>query len=73
MNSINKNILQIKETPIMEIANYGRNFTKETGKVVYPAWCGEGNISTDKLIYNETIKALKAGETFYSKWWYAWD
>ena len=30
MNSINKNILQIKETPIMEIANYGRNFTKET-------------------------------------------
>ena len=64
MNSINKNILQIKETPIMEIANYGRNFTKETGKVVYPAWFGEGNISTDKLIYNETINALKAGETF---------
>ena len=60
MNSINKNILQIKETPIMEIANYGRNFTKETGKVVYPAWFGEGNISTDKLIYNETINALKA-------------
>ncbi len=66
MNSINKNILQIKETPIMEIANYGRNFTKETGKVVYPAWFGEGNISTDKLIYNETINALKAGETFYT-------
>ena len=66
MNSINKNILQIKETPIMEIANYGRNFTKETGKAVYPAWFGEGNISTDKLIYNETINALKAGETFYT-------
>ena len=66
MNSINKNILQIKETPIMEIANYGRNFTKETGKIVYPAWFGEGNISTDKLIYNETINALKAGETFYT-------
>ena len=55
MNSINKNILQIKETPIMEIANYGRNFTKETGKVVYPAWFGEGNISTNKIIYNKTI------------------
>ena len=50
----------------MEIANYGRNFTKETGKVVYPAWFGEGNISTDQLIYNETINALKAGETFYT-------
>ncbi len=66
MNSINKKILQIKETPIMEIANYGRNFTKETGKIVYPAWFGEGNISTDKIIYNETINALKAGATFYT-------
>ena len=66
MNLINKNILHIKETPIMEIANYGRNFTKKTGKTVYPAWFGEGNVPTDKIIYNETIHALKAGETFYT-------
>ena len=66
MNSINKNILQIKETPIMEIANYGRNFTKETGKEVYPVWFGEGNIPTDQIIYNNTINALKGGKTFYT-------
>ncbi len=64
--SINKNIQKIKETPIMEIANFGRKFSKDTGKVVYPAWFGEGNIPTNKVIYNETIKSLKKGKTFYT-------
>ena len=63
---INQNILNIKETPIMEIANYGRKFTRDTGKIVYPAWFGEGNMSTSKIICDKTIEAIKEGKTFYT-------
>ncbi len=63
---LSKSVLGIKETPIMEIANYGRQYSKDTGKEVYAAWFGEGNKPTEKIIYEETIKSLKEGKTFYT-------
>ena len=66
LQSLNPEILSFKETAIMEVANFGRNFQKETGKHVYPAWFGEGDTETSKLIYNKTIESLVKGKTFYT-------
>ena len=63
---LNKNVLKIKETPIMEIANYGRAYSKKTGKEILAAWFGEGNQPTRNIIYDETIKSLNNGKTFYT-------
>ncbi len=63
---LTKSVLGIKETPIMEIANYGRSYSKNTGKEVLAAWFGEGNKPTKKLIFKETIKSLNEGKTFYT-------
>ena len=66
LQSLNPEILSFKETAIMEVANFGRNFQKETGKYVYPAWFGEGDTETSKLIYDKTIASLVKGKTFYT-------
>jgi len=66
LQSLNPEILSFKETAIMEVANFGRNFQKETGKHVYPAWFGEGDTETSKLIYDKTIESLVKGKTFYT-------
>ncbi|MDA0916966.1 MAG: aminotransferase class I/II-fold pyridoxal phosphate-dependent enzyme [Proteobacteria bacterium] len=66
LDNLNSEILLFKETPIMEIANFGRNYEKEIGKKVLPAWFGEGDSPTSSLIYNETIEALKNGKSFYT-------
>ena len=66
LDNLNLEILSFKETPIMEIANFGRNYEKETGKKVLPAWFGEGDSPTSSLIYNETIEAIKNGKSFYT-------
>jgi aspartate aminotransferase len=66
LQSLNPEILSFKETAIMEVANFGRNFQKETGKYVYPAWFGEGDTKTSKLIYDKTIESLVKGKTFYT-------
>ena len=66
LQSLNPEILSFKETAIMEVANFGRNFQKETGKHVYPAWFGEGDTETSKLIYDKTIESLIKGKTFYT-------
>lgn len=66
LQSLNPEILSFKETAIMEVANFGRNFQKETGKYVYPAWFGEGDTETSKLIYDKTIESLVKGKTFYT-------
>ena len=66
LQSLNPEILSFKETAIMEVANFGRNFQKETGKHVYPAWFGEGDTETSKLIYDKTIESLVNGKTFYT-------
>jgi len=66
LKSLNPEILSFKETAIMEVANFGRNFQKETGKHVYPAWFGEGDTETSKLIYDKTIESLVKGKTFYT-------
>lgn len=66
LKSLNPEILSFKETAIMEVANFGRNFQKETGKHVYPAWFGEGDTKTSKLIYDKTIESLVKGKTFYT-------
>ena len=50
----------------MEIANFGRNYHKETGKHVFPAWFGEGDTETSNVIYDKTIESLKKGKTFYT-------
>ncbi len=63
---LSKSVIGIKETPIMEIANFGRAYSKETGKEVLAAWFGEGNKPTKNIIYNETIKSLNNGNTFYT-------
>ena len=63
---LSKSVIGIKETPIMEIANFGRAYSKETGKEVFAAWFGEGNKPTKKIIFNETIKSLNNGKTFYT-------
>ena len=63
---LTKSVIGIKETPIMEIANFGRSYAKKTGKEVYAAWFGEGNKPTKKIIFNETIKSLNNGKTFYT-------
>ena len=63
---LSKSVMGIKETPIMEIANFGRAYSKETGKEVLAAWFGEGNKPTKNIIYNETIKSLNNGNTFYT-------
>ena len=55
---LTKSVLGIKETPIMEIANFGRSYSKDTGKKIFAAWFGEGNQSTNKIICNETIRSL---------------
>ena len=62
---LSKSVIGIKETPIMEIANFGRAYSKETGKEVLAAWFGEGNKPTKNIIYNETIKSLNNGNTFW--------
>jgi len=66
LDNLNSEILSFKETAIMEIANFGRNYGKETGKKVLPAWFGEGDSPTSSLIYNETIEAIKNGKSFYT-------
>ena len=66
LDNLNSEILSFKETAIMEIANFGRNYEKETGKKVLPAWFGEGDSPTSSLIYNETIEAIKNGKSFYT-------
>ena len=66
LQSLNPEILSFKETAIMEVANFGRNFQKETGNYVYPAWFGEGDTETSKLIYDKTIESLVKGKTFYT-------
>ena len=63
---LTKSVMGIKETPIMEVANFGREFAKKTGKEVFPAWFGEGNKPTKEIIFKETIKSLKEGKTFYT-------
>jgi len=66
LDNLNSEILSFKETAIKEIANFGRNYEKETGKKVLPAWFGEGDSPTSSLIYNETIEAIKNGKSFYT-------
>ena len=66
LKNLNKEILSFKETEIMEVANFGRNYQLQTGKKVYPAWFGEGDTPTDPIIYNETINSLIQGKTFYT-------
>jgi len=66
LDNLNSEILSFKETAIMEIANFGRSYEKETGKKVLPAWFGEGDSPTSSLIYNETIEAIKNGKSFYT-------
>ena len=66
LNSLNPEILSFKETAIMEVANFGRKYQKETGKYVYPAWFGEGDTETSNLIYEKTIESLVKGKTFYT-------
>ena len=66
LNSLNSEILSFKETAIMEVANFGRKYQKETGKYVYPAWFGEGDTETSNLIYEKTIESLVKGKTFYT-------
>ena len=63
---LTKSVLDINETPIMEIANFGRSYSRDTGKKIYAAWFGEGNQSTNEIIFNETIKSLRDGKTFYT-------
>ena len=63
---LTKSVLNIKETPIMEIANYGRAYTKRTGEEILAAWFGEGNQPTKKIIYEKTIQSLNEGKTFYT-------
>ena len=50
---LTNSVLGIKETPIMEVANFGREFAKKTGKEVLPAWFGEGNKPTKEIIFKE--------------------
>ena len=64
--SLNPEILSFKETAIMEVANFGRKYQKETGKYVYPAWFGEGDTETSNLIYEKAIESLVKGKTFYT-------
>ena len=66
LENLNKEILSFKETAIMEIANFGRNHEHTTGQKIYPAWFGEGDTSTSKLICNKTVEALNTGKTFYT-------
>ena len=66
LNNINKEIISFKETEIMEVANFGRNHAFETGVKVYPAWFGEGDTPTDKIIYDKAVDALVKGKTFYT-------
>ena len=66
LKNLNKEILSFKETEIMEVANFGRNYEVQTGEKIYPAWFGEGDTPTDPIIYNETINALIQGKTFYT-------
>ncbi len=61
-----KSVLEIKETPIMEIANFGRAYSNRTGKKIFAAWFGEGNQPTKEIIYREAINSLKNGQTFYT-------
>ncbi len=63
---LNRSLNKLEETPIMQIANYGRSYTKNTGKKILPAWFGEGNQPTKKIIYNNTIDSLVSGNTFYT-------
>ncbi|MDB9916025.1 aminotransferase class I/II-fold pyridoxal phosphate-dependent enzyme, partial [Alphaproteobacteria bacterium] len=66
LSNLNKEIIEFKETEIMEVANFGRNHELKTGKKVYSAWFGEGDTPTDQIIYNETIDSLIKGKTFYT-------
>ena len=66
LEKLNEEIISFKETAIMEIANFGRKYTEDTGKHVYPAWFGEGDTPTNKLIYQKSINALNDGKTFYT-------
>ena len=66
LSNLNKEIIDFKETEIMEVANFGRNHELKTGKKVYSAWFGEGDTPTDQIIYNETIDSLIKGKTFYT-------
>ena len=47
---LTKSVLNIKEIPIMEIANYGRAYTKRTGEEILAAWFGEGNQPTKNYL-----------------------
>ena len=58
LENLNKEILSFKETAIMEIANFGRNHEHTTGQKIYPAWFGEGDTSTSKLIVIKLLKHL---------------
>ena len=66
LKNINKEIISLKETEIMEVANFGRKHAFETGEKVYSAWFGEGDTSTNKIIYDKAIDSLVKGKTFYT-------
>ena len=66
LENLNKEIISFKETAIMEIANFGRNHEHTTGQKIYPAWFGEGDASTSKIICKKTLEALNSGKTFYT-------
>ena len=66
LDNLNKEIILFKETAIMEIANFGRQYEFDTGKKIYPAWFGEGDTPTSKVINKETIHSLNEGKTFYT-------
>ena len=59
---LSKSVIGIKETPIMEIANFGRAYSKEIG--ISTVVCGPGSIQQahkiDEFIeLNELKKCLK--------------
>ncbi|MDC3072313.1 aminotransferase class I/II-fold pyridoxal phosphate-dependent enzyme [bacterium] len=66
LKNLNEEIVSFKETAIMQIANFGRRYQIDTGNYIYPAWFGEGDISTNNLINEKTIDSLNQGKTFYT-------
>ncbi len=61
LSALRREAREAPESGIVEVFNYGR---RREGLI--PLWAGEGDLPTPEFIYAASVRALEAGETFYT-------
>lgn len=61
LNRIRREALDVPDSGIVDVFNYGRN-----RQGLIPLWVGEGDVATPSFISAAAIRSLEAGETFYT-------